>query len=144
MRLSLNGRELLFIDTPGHARHHYCIYDQRSQGCFTGDTFGLAYPPLARDDKSFIFPTTTPVQFDPDALHASIDRIMLYKPERMFLTHFGCLSDPQRAVQELHRLIGRYNLDDRVELRGWVTEEEKANPPCDCGPCTRSTSTAGD
>jgi len=105
MCLALNGRELLFIDTPGHAKHHYCIYDQRSQGFFTGDTFGLAYPPLAVDDKSFIFPTTTPVQFDPDALHASIDRIMQYKPERMFLTHFGCLSDPQRAAQQLHQLI---------------------------------------
>lgn len=34
-----------------------------------------------------------------------------------------CGDGPYR--KELQRLIGRYNLQDRVELRGWVTEEEK-------------------
>src|SRR3990172_5600407 len=28
--VSLNGRELRFLDTPGHARHHVCIVDSRS------------------------------------------------------------------------------------------------------------------
>ncbi len=74
--LSLNGRELLFLDTPGHAKHHYCVYDERSQGFFTGDTFGLCYAPFSVNGKSFLFPTTTPVQFDPDALHASINTMM--------------------------------------------------------------------
>ncbi|MDH5355416.1 MAG: MBL fold metallo-hydrolase, partial [Gammaproteobacteria bacterium] len=27
---SLAGRDLVFIDTPGHARHHFCIYDAKS------------------------------------------------------------------------------------------------------------------
>ena len=27
--LDFNGRPLLFLDTPGHARHHYCIFDER-------------------------------------------------------------------------------------------------------------------
>ncbi len=105
MTLVLNGRELLFIDTPGHARHHYCVYDQQSKSFFTGDTFGLAYPPLFVNGRPFMFPTTTPVQFDPDALHASIDRIISYQPEKIFLTHFGCLSDPGSAAQMLHQLI---------------------------------------
>ncbi len=105
MRLSLNGRELLFIDTPGHAKHHYCVYDEHSRGFFTGDTFGLAYPPLVVAGRAFVFPTTTPVQFDPDALHGSIDRMMAYNPERMFLTHFGCLTDTEQAAQQLHRYI---------------------------------------
>ena len=41
--LALAGRPLHFIDTPGHARHHHCIWDERSRGMFTGDTFGLSY-----------------------------------------------------------------------------------------------------
>jgi glyoxylase-like metal-dependent hydrolase (beta-lactamase superfamily II) len=63
--LDFNGRTLEFIDTPGHAKHHHCIWDARSQGWFTGDTFGLAYPECTIDGRAFIFPTTSPVQFDP-------------------------------------------------------------------------------
>ena len=43
MTLELAGRPLLFLDTPGHARHHHAIWDERSRGFFTGDTFGLSY-----------------------------------------------------------------------------------------------------
>ena len=39
----VGGRKLVFFDTPGHARHHFCIYDQLSDGVFTGDTFGISY-----------------------------------------------------------------------------------------------------
>jgi glyoxylase-like metal-dependent hydrolase (beta-lactamase superfamily II) len=31
--IELNGRRLSFIDTPGHARHHVCIHDARSNHC---------------------------------------------------------------------------------------------------------------
>jgi glyoxylase-like metal-dependent hydrolase (beta-lactamase superfamily II) len=73
-RFRLGERELLVLDTPGHARHHFCVWDEQSRGFFTGDTFGIAYPELDCDGHSFIFPPTTPVQFDPPAWHASIDR----------------------------------------------------------------------
>ncbi len=41
--LDLAGRRLLIRHTNGHARHHLCVIDERSQGIFTGDTFGLSY-----------------------------------------------------------------------------------------------------
>ena len=40
--LQLGNRQLLFIDTPGHARHHFCVHDSVTNGWFTGDTFGLS------------------------------------------------------------------------------------------------------
>ena len=104
-RFMLGSRELLVIDTPGHARHHFCIWDEASKGFFTGDTFGLAYPELECDGRSFIFPPTTPVQFDPPAWHASIDRLMAMHPERMYLTHFGQLDEPVVYMNDLHRRI---------------------------------------
>ena len=104
-RFMLANRELLVIDTPGHARHHFCIWDEASRGLFTGDTFGLAYPELECDGRSFIFPPTTPVQFDPPAWHASIDRLMAMHPERMYLTHFGQLDEPAVYMNDLHRRI---------------------------------------
>lgn len=107
MVLRLAGRELLFQDTPGHARHHHCIWDGASRGWFTGDTFGIAYPDLHLADGPFLFPTTTPVQFEPGALHASIDRLLSRNPEWMYLTHFGRIGDVARLAGRLHGLIDR-------------------------------------
>ena len=104
-RFRLGERELLVLDTPGHARHHFCVWDEQSRGFFTGDTFGIAYPELDYGGRSFIFPPTTPVQFDPPAWHASIDRMMAWHPERMYLTHFGQLDEPVIYLNTLHRMI---------------------------------------
>ena len=103
--LSLSGRSLLFVDTPGHARHHYCVWDSESRGIFSGDTFGLSYREFDTHHGPFIFPTTTPVQFDPHALHASIERLLGFNPERMYLTHYGRVEDVARLAVQLHRLI---------------------------------------
>jgi glyoxylase-like metal-dependent hydrolase (beta-lactamase superfamily II) len=107
MVLHLAGRELLFLDTPGHARHHHCVWDAASRGWFTGDTFGIAYPDLRVADGPFLFPTTTPVQFEPEALHASIDRLLAWQPQAMYLTHFGRLDDVAARAAQLHQLIDR-------------------------------------
>lgn len=105
LRLDLAGRELLCLDTPGHARHHICIVDRKSGGIFTGDTFGLSYRELDTDGRQFIFPTTTPVQFDPQAMHASLDLLMSYRPTAMYLTHYSQVVDVAAKAAELHRLI---------------------------------------
>lgn len=106
--LDLGGRSLRFLDTPGHARHHFCVYDAMSQGIFTGDTFGLAYPELTTAEGPFILPTTTPVQFEPEPLKASIARLMSLAPERVYLTHYGMLESPARFVDPLIEQIDDY------------------------------------
>jgi glyoxylase-like metal-dependent hydrolase (beta-lactamase superfamily II) len=103
--VDLNGRHLRCIDTPGHARHHMAIHDSTANVCFTGDTFGLSYREFDTDNGPFILPTTTPVQFDPDALHASINRLLQLKPEAMYLTHFGRVEGIERLAVRLHELI---------------------------------------
>lgn len=103
--VDLAGRLLLCRDTPGHAKHHLCIVDRRSGHIFTGDTFGLSYRELDTDGRQFIFPTTTPIQFDPPALHASIDLIMDYRPDAVYLTHFSQIKDVAAHARQLHRLI---------------------------------------
>lgn len=107
MSLDLNGRRLLVLDTPGHARHHVCIVDEKSQGIFTGDTFGLSYPEF-NSPQPIIFATSSPVQFDPDALHASIDLLMSYQPQQMYLTHFGAVGNLPALAADLHDLIDRF------------------------------------
>ena len=103
----VGGRELIFIDTPGHARHHFCIYDQVSDGVFTGDTFGISYAPMKQLARGLI-PTTPPVQFDPPALQQSISRIMSFNPSRLYLTHYGEFVDPAAQVSSFNQWIDEY------------------------------------
>ncbi|MCE5181586.1 MAG: MBL fold metallo-hydrolase [Betaproteobacteria bacterium] len=109
--LKLNGRSLLFLDTPGHARHHFCIFDERYGGIFTGDTFGISYREFDVDGREFILPTTTPVQFEPGAAHASIDLILSCQPRVAYLTHYSRVTRLPRLADDLH-----YLLDDFVRL----------------------------
>jgi len=101
----LNGRSLTFIDTPGHANHHGCILDRRTQGFFTGDTFGIAYREFATTHGPWLFAPTTPVAFDPDAWLTSLDRLMAYEPQTMYLTHYGRVDRPEACVETVRRSI---------------------------------------
>jgi glyoxylase-like metal-dependent hydrolase (beta-lactamase superfamily II) len=103
--LELAGRPLAFLDTPGHARHHFCVWDEASRSVFSGDTFGLAYRELASARGSFIMPTTTPVQFEPEALEASIDRLVAHGPSAMLLTHYSRVTEIERLAGELKRQV---------------------------------------
>ncbi|RDZ27194.1 MBL fold metallo-hydrolase [Lysobacter silvisoli] len=91
--VDLAGRPLLCIDTPGHARHHLCVWDEHSRSWFTGDTFGLSYRELDSARGAFAIPTTTPVQFEPDALKRSIRTLLARDPLAMRLTHYGPVTD---------------------------------------------------
>jgi len=99
--LEIGKRSLSFIDTPGHARHHFCIWDEQTRGWFTGDTFGISYRELDTENGPFVFPTSTPIQFDPPALIASINRMLEKQPENMYLTHFGRVQDVQRLADDM-------------------------------------------
>lgn len=104
----LGERVLRFYDTPGHARHHFCIHDLKSNTIFSGDTFGIAYPQLETTSERFIFATTTPVQFDPAALRASIARLLSVKPAAFNLTHFGRIVATESVVTQLHNSIDKF------------------------------------
>lgn len=105
LNVDLAGRQLCCLDTPGHAKHHIALVDNKTGGIFTGDIFGLSYRELDTDGRQFIFPTTTPVQFDPVAMHASIDLVMSYQPDAIYLTHFSQVRDTAAKALELHRLV---------------------------------------
>lgn len=103
--VELSGRPLRLIDTPGHARHHHCVWDAASRGWFTGDTFGLSYREFDTAQGAWLLPTTTPVQFDPEALHRSLDRLLAADPACMYLTHYSRITDVARAGRQLRALL---------------------------------------
>ncbi len=103
--IDLGGRLLSFLDTPGHANHHGCVWDPQSRGCFTGDTFGIAYKELYSAARPWLFAPTTPVAFDPDAWQGSLDRLMALDPQAMYLTHYGRLERPGDLVDTLRQSV---------------------------------------
>lgn len=120
MSIQLAGRELLCLDTPGHARHHICIVDRKTGGIFAGDMFGLCYDAMKVDGRQFIFPTTTPTQFEPDATRASLELLMSFEPPAMYLTHYGQATDVSRLRDDLQR-----HIDNHVAI---ALQEKNAGP----------------
>ncbi len=104
----LNGRKMQALYTEGHALHHYCLSDPVSRGVFTGDSFGVSYRELDTAAGAFIFPTSTPTHFDPDAAHVSVDRIMACKPKQLYLTHYSRVRDLDRLAADMHAGIDAY------------------------------------
>jgi len=117
MSVKLGDTGLLLIHTPGHALHHYCIVDEESESIFTGDTFGISYRIFDTAQGPFIFPATTPVHFDPQQAHASLDRIMSYRPKAVFLTHYSRVGNPEILVKDMHECLDDY-VQMAEELRG--------------------------
>ena len=117
MQLDFGDRRWTLYDTPGHARHHHAIHDSASQGIFTGDTFGLAYPDLAAPDRPFVIPTTTPVQFEPDAMRESVERMAALRPECLYLTHFGRVGGVAAIKADLLRRLDAHVRIGREALR---------------------------
>jgi glyoxylase-like metal-dependent hydrolase (beta-lactamase superfamily II) len=103
-KIRLGSRELTFFHTRGHANHHFCIHDSRSNGVFTGDAFGVAYPAL-QTSGTFVFPSTSPTDFDPGEARISIDKILATGADRVYLTHFGELRDLTAAAGQLRRAL---------------------------------------
>lgn len=107
-RLTLGGSELEVLHTPGHALHHHVLYDRDARAVFTGDTFGLSYRALDTERGPCVMPTTTPTQFDPEQLVASIRRIVALGPESLYLTHYGRVTGAERLGASLEAQIARF------------------------------------
>ncbi len=107
LTLSIGGRRLVCYDAPGHAKHHIVIHDPQAAAVFTGDTFGLSYREMDVDGRPFVFPTTTPSQFDPEELRRSVEKILALKPEAVYLTHFSRIAPPEPLAADLLRRLDR-------------------------------------
>lgn len=122
-RISVGRRNLELIHTPGHALHHYCVVDLDTRRIFPGDNFGISYRDFDVDGRELIFPTTTPVHFDPVAMRSSIDRLMAYRPVAMYLTHYSQVLQLDRLADDLKRRV-----DELAQLaRSLATEPDRAS-----------------
>ncbi|MBF0416519.1 MAG: MBL fold metallo-hydrolase [Magnetococcales bacterium] len=105
----LMGREFQFLHTPGHAIHHQVVWDRTSRGIFSGDALGISYRECDGPKGRFLFPATTPVQFDPKNSLESIDRLLALKPERLHLTHFDSIPFDSNLMVDLKQQLEAYS-----------------------------------
>lgn len=79
-----------FFDSPGHARHHATILDERTGGLFTGDAVGIRYDPKNTGwPFTYGLPTTSPSDFDPIVMLKTMDRLQHLGATSILHTHFA-------------------------------------------------------
>jgi glyoxylase-like metal-dependent hydrolase (beta-lactamase superfamily II) len=92
---------LVFYDTPGHANHHFSIYDPVSNGIFTGDTIGIYYHELVKDNIELYLPSTSPNQFRPDAMLESSKRVNDLGVSAIYFGHYGMSTNVNEVFDQL-------------------------------------------
>lgn len=92
---------LEFLDTPGHAKHHFSIYDPVSHGVFAGDTVGIRYEQLVDEGIDLFLPSTSPNQFDPTAMQHAIERLRAMELAAIYYGHFGMTTKPNAALNQV-------------------------------------------
>ncbi len=95
-RLSAGGRELDVAYTPGHASHHVSFFNADAGIAFVGDTAGVRL-----QAGRFIMPPTPPPDIDLDAWRDSVARINDWRPDTLFITHFGAYSPVAAHLTEM-------------------------------------------
>ncbi|WP_227936257.1 MBL fold metallo-hydrolase [Alkalihalobacillus deserti] len=100
--------ELTFYDTPGHAAHHFSILDPVSNGVFTGDTLGVHYESLAKDGIHFVLPSTSPNQFNPEDMTASLEKIKSLDVDMIYFGHYSVSHQPEKVYEQIQYWLERY------------------------------------
>ena len=86
--IALGDRDLLVLETPGHASHHVALVDSRTGSVFTGDALGIHVP-----DLPVLRPATPPPEFDLERYVDSIERIRKAASSVLLFAHFGPLDE---------------------------------------------------
>lgn len=98
--LRVADRDLRVAYTPGHASHHVSYLDTSDGTAFVGDTAGIRI-----DGHRFVLPVTPPPDIDLEAWASSLRAIEAWKPERLFVTHFGAAPAVDEHLQQFRRRL---------------------------------------
>ena len=106
--------------TPGHASHHVSYFDGRTGLAWVGDTAGLRFGPTV-----FALAPTPPPDIDLEAWRDSVNAIRAWKPEMVFITHFGPHAPAAEHLDEFEK--GLFEVADmaRRAFEMEVSEEAK-------------------
>ncbi len=134
--LTIGKRTLTFFDSPGHAKHHFTILDPVLNALFAGDAIGVRYRrEFTNWDFEFVMPSSSPVDFDPDAVHRTLSFLKNQPFEWVYHTHFG-RSPKDEAIAHTNRvadafasvIANSYHPNVKVEeiinaLQTWIIQD---------------------
>jgi glyoxylase-like metal-dependent hydrolase (beta-lactamase superfamily II) len=102
--LNIGERTLTFFDSPGHAKHHFTILDPVANALYAGDAIGIRYRKgFTNWDFEFIMPSSSPVDFDPEAVHNTLAFLKEQPFEWVYHAHFG-RSPKEEAIEHTNRV----------------------------------------
>jgi glyoxylase-like metal-dependent hydrolase (beta-lactamase superfamily II) len=100
--------------TPGHASHHVCYLHEESGTAFVGDVAAVRIP-----GSNLVVPPTPPPDIDVEAWEESIGVVEGWRPERLALTHFGAVDEP-----EAHLAMARERLREEADSARKLSEDD--------------------
>lgn len=86
-------QRLKVVYTPGHAKHHLSLYEERNKGLFTGDAVGMYF------SDEFLFPEAVPYDFNLRLALESIEKLKQLPLEILYFSHFGTSKQPDVMLQ---------------------------------------------
>ncbi len=99
--------------TPGHASHHVCYLHEETGTAFVGDVAAVRLPGI-----DLVVPPTPPPDIDIEAWEDSIGIVESWQPERLALTHFGAVEEP-----DAHLATVRERLREEAQLARELSED---------------------
>lgn len=102
--LKIGGLEFKVHYTPGHAIHHNAY--QLGEIIFTGDVAGVSI------HRGPVVPPCPPPDIHIPDWKKSIQKIRNLKPEILFLTHYGAISDVEDHLNKLEEMLDDWS--------GWI------------------------
>lgn len=118
---------LQFWDTPGHANHHFSIYDPVSNGIFAGDTVGIRYDQLLREGIELHLPSTSPNQFNPEAMKQAIERMSAARLDAIYYGHFGQTAQPEQALRQSMEWLNVFIEEGRKAFKAGLNPQQLAD-----------------
>lgn len=133
--LNIGRRTLTFFDSPGHAKHHFTILDPAADALYAGDALGVRYrKELTGWNFEWVMPSTSPVDFDPEALQHTVAFLQGVPFSTVYHAHYGPSPKADACEQVLRfglamadwartRLNPDQTLPNQVaDLRSWTLE----------------------
>jgi glyoxylase-like metal-dependent hydrolase (beta-lactamase superfamily II) len=102
-KIVLGNRTFHASYTPGHAIHHVCFFEYDSGIAFVGDAAGI------RISDEFVYPATPPPDANLQQIDQSLDIIQAWRPEHLFLTHFGLLGNVDWHFSDFRDRLSRWS-----------------------------------
>jgi glyoxylase-like metal-dependent hydrolase (beta-lactamase superfamily II) len=119
-RIEAGGRRFDVAYTPGHASHHVSYFNADTGLAFVGDTAGIK-----RTATGMVLAPTPPPDIDLESWETSVAKIEAWRPDTLFITHFGPASPSAPHLNELREHLRFMTAIVRESLTREGTDEDR-------------------